>query len=360
MTVRRIETPHGDLVLPCFLPDATRAVVRCVHAAAVARTGIRGVMVNSFHLARRPGAKSLARLGGVHGFMGWEGPVVADSGGFQVLSLIRQKRDHGAVRPKGVLFRDPDSGEKTWLTPETSIGNQFRIGADVLIALDDCPTADAPLEEQRSAVEHTIRWFRTSRATFDRLHTPGGSAGQKLVGVAQGGSDHRLRQDCAKALLDVGADAIGFGGWPIDDQGAVLFEAFQALVEVVPADVPIFALGVGKPEHLTALLTLRPGFVFDCSLPTRDARRNRLLAFTGDWPNCDRTADFYRYVYIADRDHARSLDPIDSTCDCECCSRYSRAYLHHLVKVKDSLAMYLATLHNLRFYSRLVEAYWDE
>ena len=354
-----LETAHGALPLPAFLPDATRAGVRCVEAEGVAQAGVRALMVNAYHVQTRPGVRVVQRLGGLHRFMGWDGPIATDSGGFQVLSLVRSDAKRGVVRPKGVLLRDPETGKRTWLTPENTVRSQLDLGTDVVIALDDCTSPEMPVEEQRLSVERTERWFRAARSTFEQAVDVRVALDKRplLVGVVQGGRDLELRRRCAESILETGADAVGFGGWPVDAEGKLLVEAFDVLLELVPRAVPIFALGVGKPEHLVALCARRPGFVFDCTLPTRDARSHRLYAFEPGWPAAALPCDdsFYGHVYILDDKHARAEEPVEAGCDCACCTRYGRAYLHHMFKVKDPQAERLASIHNLRFYTRLVE-----
>lgn len=357
--VSAIRTLHGTLRLPAFLPDATRGSVRCVDAGDLAAAGIQAVMANSFHLAGHPGVRRIQRLGGLHRFMGWDGPIVTDSGGFQVLSLIRNNPAAGEIRANEVIFRDQNTGTKVTLTPERSIRAQLQLGSDIMIALDDCTGIETSAEEQKRSVERTVRWFQRSRAELERQRRQRTSRDHwpLLAGVAQGGTDPALRESCIRSLLDLGADAIGFGGWPIDAEGKLLTDMFALLMSLVPPSMPIFALGVGKPEHLAALAQLGRRFVFDCSLPTRDARRFRLYALEPHWEETILTSEmrFYRYVYLLDSQHAGSMEPIDCRCDCVCCQHYGRAFLHHLAKVKDTLAERLATIHNLRFYTRLIE-----
>jgi queuine tRNA-ribosyltransferase len=359
MELTLLPTRRGSLALPAFLPDATRGFVRCVDSADLRAAGVNGLMVSSFHVGAHPGSRSIQRLGGLHRFAGWDGPIVTDSGGFQVLSLIRNNPGAGEIRPNDVVFRDPGSGEKRRLTPESVIRTQLQLGSDVVIALDDCTGVDASDTEQRLSVQRTIRWFRRSREEFERQRQ-----GRRdevgwplLVGVAQGGSDPSLRRECAEALLDEGADGIGFGGWPVDASGRLQEEMFLLLNQLVPASLPIFALGVGKPEHLVRLTKHSRRFIFDCTLPTRDARHQRLYVFNATWAAESLPAgdDFYRYVYILDSEYARDERPVEPGCDCACCRQYERAFIHHLFKTKDALGERLATIHNLRFFSRLIE-----
>jgi len=349
-----LTTGHGPLPVPDFLPDATRAGVRGVTADDLRGIGVEGLVVNAFHLLRRPGSRVLRAAGGVHRFMGWEGPVISDSGGFQVWSLIRQDPARGVIRDNEVIFREPATGEKWNLTPERVIQLQLQMGSDIVVCLDDCTDADAPEPEQERSVERTVRWARRSREAFDRLVGASGAA-PLLFAVVQGGGVERLRRQCAAALAEIGFDGYGFGGWPLAGDGTLLTEPMRWVVESLPADAPKHGLGIGRPDHLVAAAAL--GYsLFDCALPTRDARQGRLYAFRPSYP--DRGvrpgSAFYRAIHIHDARHRIDHGPIEDGCDCPACTRYSRAYLHHLFKVADASAERLATLHNLRFYVRLV------
>lgn len=349
-------TAHGPLRAPCYIPDATRGFVRSADASDLATVGIPALMINAYHLMTRPGIRVVQRLGGLHKFAGWSGPIVTDSGGFQVFSLIRQNAKHGQIRDNEIVFRPPDGG-KLILTPEKVVQTQFRLGADVMVALDDCTGPEAPAAEQRHAVDRTIAWARRAQDEFARQVSQRKTDGPPptLVAPIQGGNDAELRRHCATALIDAGFTAFGFGGWPLDEQGALQLEMFSVLHELLPADAPLFALGVGKPDHLAAVTALGRPAIFDSSLPTRDARHHRLYRFRqplspGPVPP---GRDFYERVYILDKKHATADEPISPHCDALCCRRYTRGYLHHLFRCEDPLALRLATLHNLRFYTQL-------
>ncbi len=353
-----LATPRGSVALPAFLPDATRASVRGVDALDLRAVGIEAVMVNTLHLAQRPGMRNVKRVGGLHRFMGWDGIIVSDSGGFQVLSLLRRQGKTNLIRPGGVIIQEPAAARKIELTPEKVIEWQFGLGSDVVIALDDCTGPDDPPEEQRAATDRTVRWFRQARDAYDRqCRQRAVERPPLLVGVVQGGTDPELRRRCVDALIDAGAQGFGFGGWPLSAEGALEVEMFGLLSALTPPGAPLFALGVGKPEHLVALCQIDRRWAFDCTIPTRDARHGRLYAFepgiVGPALTSDRT--FYRNIYIHDEENSRSDEPICQTCDCPTCRRYGRSYLHHLFRVKDGLAARLATMHNLRFYTRLLE-----
>ncbi|MGH2444537.1 MAG: tRNA guanosine(34) transglycosylase Tgt [Candidatus Limnocylindria bacterium] len=350
-------TRRGTLAVPTFLPDATRAGVRGVSSEDLRAIGIEGVVVNAFHLLRRPGARVVQAAGGIHRFMDWEGPVLSDSGGFQVWSLIRQDPAHGLIRDNEVIFREPSTGERWNLTPERVIQMQLQIGSDIVVCLDDCTDAEAPEAEQERSVERTVRWARRCRDELDRLAGDTRDGAQPLIfAVVQGGGIERLRRECAAALAEIGFDGYGFGGWPLAADGALLADALRWVAESLPVAAPKHGLGIGRPDHLVAAAAL--GYsMFDCALPTRDARHGRLYAFRPGWARRRPKPgdDFFRAVRIHDARYRTDHGRIEDGCDCPACGRHSRSYLHHLFKVGDLSAERLATLHNLRFYVRLVE-----
>ncbi|MGQ0606997.1 MAG: tRNA guanosine(34) transglycosylase Tgt [Chloroflexota bacterium] len=350
-----IVTRRGTLPVPTFLPDATRAGVRGVSAEDLRGIGIEGVVVNAFHLLRRPGARVVQAAGGIHRFMDWNGPILSDSGGFQVWSLIRQDPNRGVIRDNEVIFREPSTGQKWNLSPERIIGLQFQLGSDIAVCLDDCTDADAPESEQERSVERTVRWAMRCREAFDRqLAERRDPDPPRIVAVVQGGGSEALRRQCARALAEIGFDGYGFGGWPLEADGSLLSDPLRWVAESLPPDAPKHALGIGRPDHVVNAFSL--GYsIFDCALPTRDGRHGRLYAFREGW--MDRRPSpgdhFYRAVRIHDPQYRTDHEPVEEGCDCLVCSRHSAAYLHHLFKVGDLSAERLATLHNLRFYVRL-------
>ena len=348
-----LATPHGALRLPAFLPDATRAVIRCLDADDLRACGVQGLVVNTFHLTTHPGVTVVSALGGVHSFMGWSGPVLSDSGGFQVYSLLSGSRKQGSVTRRGFTYRVAPGAGKKVLTPEKCIRAQFQLGADVIVCLDHCVPLDAPPEQQREALENTVLWAGACGSEFERLAEQTGRR-PLLFAVVQGGKDQALRRECAERLVEIGFDGYGYGGWPVDKEGRLL-DVVGAVAEMIPAHALRWALGIGKPEHVVRSVAC--GYdLFDCVIPTRDARHGRLYAFTGPPGLTDLDADgFYECVYPLDRKHVRDPAPVDATCDCPCCGRYSRAYLHHLFRIRDPLGFRVATVQNLRFYARLME-----
>lgn len=355
-----LETGHGPLDLPVYFPDATRGVVRTVDSRDLESCGVRGLVANVFHLSTRPGAGLIKHAGGIHEFMAWRRPLASDSGGFQLMSMIRENPRYGTISDRGIHFVDTDSGRKKVLfTPERSIRFQFDLGADLMICLDDCPGPGAGPIETEAAVERTIHWAGRCREEFDRLlkaRIPKGEQRPLLFGVIQGGYDKALRKQCAKSLLSLGFDGFGFGGWPLTPEGDLAAQILAYTAQLIPDHLPRFALGVGSPEHIVRCHQM--GWrIFDCVLPTRDARHGRLYAFSADdLEQVDvRAPDFYRFVYVRDEKHKRVRGPVSTACDCPCCQSYSLAYLHHLFDIGDPLGLRLATLHNLRFYTQLLE-----
>ncbi|MGH2516076.1 MAG: tRNA guanosine(34) transglycosylase Tgt [Ktedonobacterales bacterium] len=355
---RTLRLRHGELSLPAFLPDATQGVVRSVDAYDLERCGIQAVVMNTFHLMQRPGSSTIKALGGLHAMAGWERPIITDSGGFQAYSLIHQNAKFGRMSEDGITFRPDGSAREFNLTPEKCVQLQLAYDSDVVICLDDCTHADAPLAEQELAVARTIAWARRCKAEFMRQMEERRLPQERrplLFGVIQGGRVAELRRRCAQALLEIGFDGFGYGGWPLDASNNLLLDIITYTRELVPARFPMHALGVGHPANIVACARLGYG-IFDSSMPTRDARHARLYTFTtgaepADWPD----REWLAFVYVGDKKHVKARQPISDECDCATCRRYSLGYLHHLFKIGDSLFFRLATVHNLRFMARLME-----
>lgn len=356
--IESLQTLHHRLRLPAFFPDATRAVARSVGSDDLAACGVQGVMVNIFHLLSRPGIRAITEHGGIHKFMNWHQVVATDSGGFQAYSLLESSPKLGSISAKGFTYRLQTGGDKIILTPEKCIQTQFRLGADLMFCLDYCthPQSGSPIQQR--SVELTVSWARKCRATYDSLveqkQLPADQR-PKLFAVIQGGDDPHLRRRCAEQLQEIGFDGYAYGGWPITANGR-LADSLAQVAELTPPDLPRFGLGIGKPETLAAAYRL--GYrLFDCVIPTRDARRQRLYVFADSpSPGVPNGKDFYHCLYLQDKKHAHDNQPVELGCDCLCCRSHSRAYLHHLFKIRDGLAQRLATIHNLTFYRRLLSA----
>ena len=346
--------------LPIYLPDATLGVVRGLDSKAVAAAGIRGAVINTYHLMTNPGTEILDQVGGIKNFMNWQGLTASDSGGFQLFSLIHKNPKLGKITDEGVvLYTGEKQQRKTLFTPEDSIRIQFSIQSDIMICLDDFSPIDASAERLAESVERTINWAKRCRAEFDRQCQKRGFTETNrplLLGVVQGHNDYELRKKCAQKLEEIGFDGYGLGGWPFKADGSFDYEMCQVTAEVTPPEKLKFALGIGSPENIVELRKM--GYdIFDCVLPTRDARHQRLYTLTKKITEVDfaHDKDWYEYLYINRGVFKADSQPLDLYCDCHTCQNYSRAYLHHLFKVKDNLSFQLATIHNLHFYAQLID-----
>lgn len=352
-----LSLPHGDLTLPVFLPDATRGVVRSVDSADLEACNVDGLVMSTFHLMQHPGSSTIQKVGGLHALAGWRRPIISDSGGFQIYSLVHQNAKYGSLSEKGMVYRS-DNGEKYNLTPEKSIQLQVSYGADILFCLDDCTHVDASLDAQRDAVRRTIKWAKICRKEYDHLIAQkklDETQRPRLFGVIQGGGVRELRKECAEALLEIGFDGYGYGGWPLDSQNKLLVDIFAYVRELVPPEYPIHALGVGHPASIAECV--RMGYtIFDSALPTRDARNGRLYRFTRDITHdpLHPSGGWFEYLYIEDKRHIKADEALSTFCNCLTCSRYSLAYLHHLYDIDDALYLRLATIHNLTFMNQLM------
>src|SRR5947208_5806272 len=277
-----LHLPHGQLSLPAFLADATLGVVRNVDSTDLELCGIEAVVMNTFHLMQRPGSSTITALGGLHSMAGWPHPIITDSGGFQAYSLIRQNAKFGSINDKCITFQPEGSDRKFHLTPEKSVQLQLSYGADIVVCLDDCTHVDDPLETQQESVRRTIEWAKRCKDEFQRLMEQKRLPQEQrplLFGVIQGGGYHKLRKQCAEALLEIGFDGFGFGVWPLDSKGQLLTGIITYTRELVHPQLPVHALAAGHPPNV--LECARMGYdLFDSAMPTRDARHSRLYLFT--------------------------------------------------------------------------------
>lgn len=379
-----LTTRNGVLHTPFFMPDATRAAVRGVTADEIRKSGIGALVVNTYHLFLQPGEMLIKNAGGIHQFMGWDGPILSDSGGYQVYSLIHQNPEMGKITEEGAEFKSIFDGSKHLLTPERAIQIQFDLGVDMMVCLDDPRPNDVSEDEANLAVERTLRWADRCKVEFEKQIRERGMTNENrplLFSVVQGGLFVPLRKKCAEGLVAIGFDGYGFGGRHIDEDGNFLEEILAKTAEYIPEGSIRFALGIGTPSDIVRCHAL--GWdMFDCVIPTREGRHGRLFVYknssmagnrklvTGNIPEItadEQTAsitnyqlpitssDFYQTINIVNEQFKEDFTPVDPTCDCELCTKYTKAYLKHLFKVADPLAGRLASLHNLRFYARLME-----
>jgi len=349
MRIKELRIRDIRLRLPSYFPDATRGVVRGLDSRDLIEAGISGIVVNTWHLMDSPGATAVEAAGGIRKFMGWPGVVASDSGGFQLLSLVHRDRSAGEVTAEGVTYvrRSGGAGKKHLFTPEKSVAAQFALGSDIMFCLDDCPSPGAGAKENAASVERTVDWATRCRKEYDRQAAERKLAeGDRplLFAVIQGGDDPGLRHECARALVATGFDGYGFGGWPMDKNGKMKTEILELTAGLMPADRPRFALGVGSPSELGECR--RMGYdLFDCVLPTRDARHKRLYVLDPDGKGS---------INIGDEKYTRDGRPVSAVCSCRLCKGYTRAYLSHLFRIEDSAAWRLATIHNLVTYAAIV------
>lgn len=349
-----LQTRNGAMPTPFFMPDATRGSIRGVSGEELDAVGIGAMVVNTYHLMLQPGPEYIRDAGGIHRFMGWDKPLLSDSGGYQVYSLIHKNPEMGRITEEGAEFRSVLDGSKHLLTPERAIAIQFDLGVDMMVVLDDPRPNDAPEGEIAEAVERTIRWAKRCKAEYERQIAERGqddATRPLLFGVVQGGMHRELRRRCAEELAEIGFDGYGFGGRHVDETGAFLEDIVRDTASFIPENAPRFALGIGTPEDIVRCHAL--GWdMFDCVIPTREGRHGRLFIMKSQ----DTTeGSFYETINIVNERFREDFAPVDKTCDCELCRNHSRAYLRHLFRVGDSLGGKLASIHNLRFYMRLME-----
>jgi queuine tRNA-ribosyltransferase len=348
----------GDLPLPVFFPDATRAVVRSIDTKDLESTKTPGILVNTYHLFRELGENRIKKLQGIGNFMNWKGAVISDSGGFQIGSLIKASPKLGRVTDQGAIFR-PLGEEKIILTPEDSIRFQMELGTDMVVVLDDFTDPGADFKNAKESVERTILWAKRSKDEFIKICKKKKIAKENrpyILGVVQGGKFPDLRKYCAGELVKIGFDGLGYGGDERKDDKSLNYEILKVIAENTPENYFLYGLGVGKPEDIVKLT--RMGYtIFDCVLPTRDARHRRLYVYNFDSiKEIDiNRKNFYLFVTPDKKEFREDFRPVSYACDCLTCKNYSRAYLAHLFRIGDFTAGRLATIHNLRFYSILME-----
>lgn len=347
----------GSLPLPVFFPDATRAVVKSIDTSDLEDTKTSGILVNTFHLWQGLEKGITDKFGGIKKFMDYHGACISDSGGFQVMSVIKSGQIKGKITDEGVVFY-PAKNKKLVLTPETSIRFQLSLGTDMVVVLDDFTDPKANYDEAKISIERTIDWARRSKKEFLKLKS---KRKPYILGVVQGGRFQDLRKYCAKELAKIGFDGFGYGGWPINDKGKFDYQSANTIAEATPRGYFLYGLGVGKPDDVVNCAKL--GYnIFDCVLPTRDGRHGRLYVYNFDSiKKIDIGRKNFYSFYNADKaKYLSDTDAVSGACDCLLCTRYTKSYLAHLYSIGDFTAGRLATIHNLRFYSILMEKLRDE
>ncbi len=320
-----LRTAHGEVPTPAFMPVGTKGTVKSVDPDELLGLGARMILGNTYHLHFRPGEELVEELGGLHTFSGWDGPILTDSGGFQVFSLRDTLLE---VDDDGVTFRSVYDGSPERFTPELAARIQARLGSDVAMCLDVCPPADAPPHELERAVELTARWAARQRGA-ER------APGQLVFGIAQGASHPELRRRSIEEIAGLGFDGNALGGLSVGEDRELMFETTAWAAPLLPADRPRYFMGIGDPEGILEVIAAGID-MFDCVLPTRTARTGSALTWDGR-------------LNLKNARFARDPRPLDEGCECPACSRFSRAYIRHLVNQQELLGLRLLSLHNLRF-----------
>ncbi len=326
----RLETAHGTVETPAFMPVGTAGTVKAMMPESVTATGAQIVLGNTYHLMLRPGAERVARLGGLHRFMNWPGPILTDSGGFQVMSLSKLRK----LDEQGVTFQSHLDGSSHLLTPERSMEVQRQLDADITMSFDECTPFPASEDQAAQSMQLSMRWAQRSRDAF--VARPG----YGLFGIVQGGVYPELRRHSVEALLAIGFDGYAVGGLAVGEGQDEMFRILDATVPWLPADRPRYLMGVGKPADIVGAV-LRGIDMFDCVLPTRSGRTGQAFTSRGT-------------VNIRNARHQDDGRPLEEGCGCPACRNYSRAYLHHLAKAEEVLGLMLLTWHNLHYYQDLM------
>ena len=326
----RLETAHGPVHTPAFMPVGTQAAVKGLTVDAVRASGAEIVLGNAYHLMIRPGAERIARLGGLHKFMNWPRPILTDSGGFQVMSLAQLR----TVQEDGVVFRAHTDGSRHHLTPAGAVAIQHQLGSDITMVLDECTRWPASEDEAAKAMRRSMRWAALCKEAFAPR------PGYGLFGIVQGGVFPALRAESAAALTKIGFDGYAVGGLAVGEGQARMLAVLDGLEGALPAERPRYLMGVGTPDDIVQ--AVRRGIdLFDCVLPTRSGRTARAYTARGT-------------LNMRNARHAEDSSPVDAACACPTCVDYSRAYLHHLFRTGEMLGPILLTQHNLYFYQRLM------
>ncbi|MEK6890858.1 MAG: tRNA guanosine(34) transglycosylase Tgt [Nanoarchaeota archaeon] len=368
--LKQFKVRGKEFQLPMFLPDATKAELRGISFKDAQDVKINGIVVNTYHLLKEEMIGKINGNEGIHKYINFPGLIVSDSGGFQVMSLIRDfHSDHSAEGEFGKITDDGAEfsygGKIIKLTPENCIKLQFLIGADIIMCLDDCTRPELGFEEQEKSVKRTIDWAKRCKDEYLRLTKDLDENERPLLfGIIQGGNHLSLREKCAEGLKEIAFDGYAFGGFPVDENGKFLSEILRFVCELMPEDKVRYAMGIGKPEDIVKCVNM--GYtLFDCVIPTREARNNRLYSFKanlfgfGGIKRIDETSNFYEYVRIRNMDNKNSKKPISKLCDCVACTAFNRGDIYELFKKKDPQSIRLATIHNLRFYTLLMEKLKD-
>lgn len=382
LRIGEITTKNGAISTPFFMPDATRGFVKFLSKGDLEAAGVCPMVVNTYHLYLNPGMDIIKKADGIHNFMNWRYPLLSDSGGYQIFSLIHKNPLRGKITDEKAVFKSPLDGRRHELTPEKSIQIQFDLGVDMMVCLDDVPPNSYPPEKIKKAVERTIAWAKRCKAEYEKQikkRKIKENDRPLIFGVIQGGKYADLRKYCAEELIKIDFDGYGFGARHVDESGVFMEEMVRETAQMIPENKLRFALGVGTPEDIVKFVSC--GWdMFDCVIPTREGRHGRLFVWDkktefpispaesgsrqgGDnfqFPNSDQITNskkqkFYRTININNEKFKEDFSPVDENCGCELCKNHTKSYLRHLFAAKDPLGQRLASIHNLKFYMELME-----
>ena len=326
-----ISTPKGDIRTPAFMPVGTAATVKAMLPESVRSTGADILLGNTYHLMLRPGAERIHNLGGLHKFMNWQGPILTDSGGYQVMSLTDLRK----LTEEGVKFKSHIDGSVHNLTPEYSMEIQRLLGSDIVMSFDECTPYPATDKQAKSSMDLSMRWAQRSRDAF------GDRPGYALFGIQQGSTFKDMREESAEKLTNIGFDGYAVGGLAVGEGQDLMFDVLEYAPNQLPQDKPRYLMGVGKPDDIVGAVQ-RGIDMFDCVLPSRSGRTGQALTRMGP-------------INLRNARHRDDPRPLDATCECPCCKSYSRAYLHHVHRAGEIISSMLITWHNLHYYQVLME-----
>jgi queuine tRNA-ribosyltransferase len=325
-----LELNHGKVETPVFMPVGTYGSVKAMSPQNLDEIKAQIILGNTFHLWLRPGLEVINDFGGLHDFMGWNKPILTDSGGFQVFSLAQMRK----LTEEGCTFRSPINGNKLFLSPEISMQIQTVLNSDIVMQLDECPDGNVEFDEAQKSLRMSLRWAERSKNEFERLHNP-----NALFGIVQGGMFEELREESLVGLEKIGFAGLSIGGLSVGEPKPEMYRILRAIGPKLPQHKPHYLMGVGTPEDLVYAVSFGID-MFDCVMPTRNARNGWLFTRFGD-------------VKIRNAKYRQDQRPLDENCDCYTCRQFSRAYLHHLQRVGEILGAQLNTIHNLRYYQVL-------
>lgn len=343
-----LSTPHGKIKAPFFMPIATRGAVKNLTPEDLKNIGAEIILSNTYHLFQRPGMDLLKKFKGLHNFMKWKGPILTDSGGYQVFSLSHKRK----ITEEGVKFNSEIDGKEIYLTPEKVIDIQLAIGSDIMMVLDECPPWPCTHEYAEKSLALTLRWAERAKKYFDKkMKKIPRNKRPLLFGIVQGSTFDDLRKKSAEELMKIGFDGYAIGGVSVGEPREEKTKIIKLVAKILPQDKPIYVMGYGKPDEIVEAVKLGAD-MFDCVIPTREARHGRLYKLKSE--KISTKNNFYELIQITNSKHKSDKNPIDKNCKCYTCKNYSCAYINHLFNVKEPLAMRLATIHNLNFYLELM------